>query len=138
MIVTLPKQVQYTLETQSHVGEGNPDLNVPPALARNLRTFTLDIFGSFLPGEPDSIKVDLSGFAHCKCLEGVEVYVGDKHCFRGGIRVCGLGRLPAACKGVVLVPYPGGVGMFVEPESGWQVNAEGGPGGKAFWRRSQR
>lgn len=123
----------YTLLIVAHEGFED-DLSLPPALAGNLWCIGLDIVRD-LNQDPESIRVDLARFAECKFLEGVEVDVGKEHCYRGELRVSGLGRLPAACKYVVLVPCPGGAGIFVEPEFGWQVNVEGGPGGRVFVHR---
>lgn len=137
-IAAMPTQVQYMLMIQPGVANGNPNLNVPPALAGNLRKIKIDFHG-FLPEEPSgNIKVDLAGFAECQFLEGVEVDLSREYSPRGEVTVCGLGQLPAACKGVVLVLHPDGGDLYLRRERGWQfdsIDREGGPRSKiCVWR----
>lgn len=128
-------QVQYTLQALEYDTTLDPDLDldVPLALAGKLRRARLEFYGD-PDDEPVGVKVDLARFAECQLLEEVEVHVFD---FKGEIRICGLDRLPAACKGVVLAPDLEAPGILVEPKVGWRFDVEGGLGGRIFVRRAE-
>lgn len=135
--------MQYSSTAQLQEGEGNAlDLNVPQTLAGHLQRISIFI-PCFFPieyHESENISVDLAGFAECQFLEGIEVNDvggGEAVRFRGDFKVFGLGGLPAACKSVVLVPRPNGARFFVEPESGWHIDVDGGRGGRIFVRRAE-
>lgn len=80
--------------------------------------------------------MDLAGFAECERLEEIEVDMCGEPSYSGEVKVSRLGRLPAACTVVVLVPHHGGGDISVVPEFGWHINVEGGPGGRILVRRT--